>query len=115
VSLASPASTGIAAPHAGDFGIYAAFEQKLYRLGDHGIAASASLLAPTTARQTATSSIAVRTAAWSLLASATDARTTNLALLSRMPISRPAPAHSTRIFARSAGLYQPWLFGSWKL
>jgi hypothetical protein len=74
VSLASPASTGIAAPHAGDFGIYAAFEQKLYRLGDHGIAASASLLAPTTARQTATSSIAVRTAAWSLLASATDAR-----------------------------------------
>ncbi|MDB5517156.1 MAG: hypothetical protein JWQ17_3914 [Tardiphaga sp.] len=34
VSLASPASTGIAAPHAGDFGLYAAFEQKLYRVGN---------------------------------------------------------------------------------
>jgi porin len=40
MSLASPASTGIAAPHAGDFGLYAAFEQKLYRVGkddDRGI------------------------------------------------------------------------------
>lgn len=33
-SLADPASSGTAANHAGDYGLYAAFEQKLYRIGD---------------------------------------------------------------------------------
>jgi porin len=40
ISLAHPATTGFAASHASDFGIYAAFEQKVHRVGkddDRGI------------------------------------------------------------------------------
>ncbi|MBR0875334.1 carbohydrate porin [Bradyrhizobium tropiciagri] len=51
VSLAAPASTGIAANHVGDFGLYASLEQKLYRLGDNedrgiGVFARASYSPP---------------------------------------------------------------------
>ncbi|MDI3566929.1 carbohydrate porin [Bradyrhizobium sp. Arg816] len=40
LSLADPASSGTAAGHSGDYGLYAVFEQKLYRVGkddDRGI------------------------------------------------------------------------------
>ncbi len=40
LSLADPATSGVAAPRSGNFGLYAVFEQKLYRVGhddDRGI------------------------------------------------------------------------------